>query len=233
MQDKWTGIRMPQCWVRGTHSRLQSDWFKDRAKISCRWDVRQLKSWAGWGSKHFLGDEVPWSLLLVPVRVLCFLCSASFCILSCQTSPQASVVFRFLFLFNSLCICLFVVVLGLRCCSGFSPVVGAGVVLHLRCAGSSWWRCLLAKQGPWSLGSVVAVLWLRASLLHSVWNLPRPGSKPLSAASPAFTGGFFTTAPPGKPCSCFTQKLSISWERKWPEVLPLLKILESYLNTLG
>ena len=148
MQDKWTGIRMPKCWVRGTHSRLQSDWFKDRAKMSCRWEVRQLKSWAGWGSKHFLGDEVPWSLLLMPVRVLCFLCSASFCVLSCQTSPQASAVFRFLFVFNSLCVCLFVVVLGLRCCSGFFRVVGEGVVLLLRCVGSSPWRCLVASRGP-------------------------------------------------------------------------------------
>ena len=34
-----------------------------------------------------------------------------------------------------------------------------------------------------------------------MWNLknnPGPGIKPMSPTSPAFTGGFFTTAPPGK-----------------------------------
>ena len=73
----------------------------------------------------------------MPVRVLRFFCSASFCVPSCQASPQASVVFRFSFVFNNLCVCLFVVVLGLRGCAGFSPAVGAAVVLQLRCAGSS------------------------------------------------------------------------------------------------
>ena len=29
-------------------------------------------------------------------------------------------------------------------------------------------------------------------------NLPDPGIKPVSSASPALAGGFFTTAPPGK-----------------------------------
>ena len=30
-------------------------------------------------------------------------------------------------------------------------------------------------------------------------DLPNPGTKPTSPASPAMAGGFFTTAPPGKP----------------------------------
>ena len=30
-------------------------------------------------------------------------------------------------------------------------------------------------------------------------DLPNPGIKPTSLASPALPGGFFTTAPPGKP----------------------------------
>jgi len=30
-------------------------------------------------------------------------------------------------------------------------------------------------------------------------NLPDPGIKPRSLASPALAGGFFTTVPPGKP----------------------------------
>jgi len=30
-------------------------------------------------------------------------------------------------------------------------------------------------------------------------DLPDPGIKPMSPASPALAGGFFTTEPPGKP----------------------------------
>ena len=30
-------------------------------------------------------------------------------------------------------------------------------------------------------------------------DLPDPGTKPMSPASPALAGGFFTTEPPGKP----------------------------------
>ena len=81
------------------------------------------------------------------------------------SSPVFGIFFSFVF--NNLCVCLFVVVLGLRGCAGFSPAVGAAVVLQLRCAGSSGWRCLVAKQGPWSPGSVAAVLWRRAWLLRS------------------------------------------------------------------
>ena len=32
-------------------------------------------------------------------------------------------------------------------------------------------------------------------------DLPNPGIEPASPVSPALAGGFFTTAPPGKPCS--------------------------------
>ena len=31
------------------------------------------------------------------------------------------------------------------------------------------------------------------------WNLPHPGIKPASSASPTMAGGFLTTVPPGKP----------------------------------
>ena len=40
----------------------------------------------------------------------------------------------------------------------------------------------------------------RAQLLRSMWDLPRPGLKPVS---PALIGRFSTTAPPGKPLSLF------------------------------
>ena len=38
----------------------------------------------------------------------------------------------------------------------------------------------------------------RAQLLRGMWDLPRPGLEPVS---PALTGRFSTTAPPGKPWS--------------------------------
>ena len=34
-------------------------------------------------------------------------------------------------------------------------------------------------------------------------NLPNPGIKPMSLSSPAWAGGFFTIAPPGKPIYTF------------------------------
>ena len=36
----------------------------------------------------------------------------------------------------------------------------------------------------------------QVQLLHGMWDLPRPGMEPVSAA---LAGGFFTTEPPGKP----------------------------------
>ena len=40
----------------------------------------------------------------------------------------------------------------------------------------------------------------RAQLLRGMWDLPGPGLEPVS---PALAGRFSTTAPPGKPLSCF------------------------------
>ena len=40
----------------------------------------------------------------------------------------------------------------------------------------------------------------RVQLLRGMWDLPRPGLEPVS---PALAGGFSTTAPPGKPQSCY------------------------------
>ena len=45
----------------------------------------------------------------------------------------------------------------------------------------------------------------RVQLLHSMWDLPRPGLEPVS---PALAGGFSTTAPPGKPSMSFKYGLS-------------------------
>ena len=41
----------------------------------------------------------------------------------------------------------------------------------------------------------------RAQPLRGMWDLPRPGLEPVS---PALTGRFSTTAPPGKPLAHFT-----------------------------
>ena len=92
----------------------------------------------------------------------------------------------------------------------------------LRCAGATL-RCGVQAShcggfscGAWALGvwaSVVVVHGLsscgsralehrlrscgtRAWLLHSMWDLPRPGLEPVSLA---LAGGFLTTAPSGKP----------------------------------
>ena len=57
-------------------------------------------------------------------------------------------------------------------------------------------RSVFSYCGAWALegpGPVVAVHW--ALLLCSMWDLPRPGIKPMS---PALAGGFLTTEPLGK-----------------------------------
>ena len=41
---------------------------------------------------------------------------------------------------------------------------------------------------------------VRALLFHSMWDLPEPGTEPIS---PALAGGFFTTEPLGKPLKVF------------------------------
>ena len=48
--------------------------------------------------------------------------------------------------------------------------------------------------GSWALEHRLSTC--GAWLFHGVWNLLRPGVKPMS---PALAGGFFTTKPPGKP----------------------------------
>ena len=42
----------------------------------------------------------------------------------------------------------------------------------------------------------------RAQLLRGMWDLPRPGLKPVS---PALAGRFSTTAPPGKPNNSYSK----------------------------
>jgi len=53
-----------------------------------------------------------------------------------------------------------------------------------------------AHQAPLSIGFSTQENWSGLPF-PSPGDLPSPGIKPVS---PALTGGFFTTEPPGKPC---------------------------------
>ena len=92
-------------------------------------------------------------------------------------------------------------VLGLHCCTGFSLVAasrGSIAVHQFLIAVAS----LVTENGfycTWAsvvvaCGLITAVAW--AYLLCSMWDLPRPGIKPMS---PALAGGFFTTERPEEP----------------------------------
>ena len=48
-------------------------------------------------------------------------------------------------------------------------------------------------------------------------DLPNPGIEPLSQVSPALTGGFFTTAPPGKPTQ-LDQSPPLPWGSSYTEL---------------
>ena len=105
------------------------------------------------------------------------------------------------FFFNLfyLFIYLFLAVLGLRfCVRAFSSC-------------GKWGPLFIAVRGPLTIvASLVAEHRLqarrlsscgsRAQLLRGMWDLPRPGLKPVS---PVLAGGFSTTAPPGKPRAPF------------------------------
>ena len=62
----------------------------------------------------------------------------------------------------------------------------------------------VAPQAPLSMGfSKQEFSWGGLPFTLSV-DLPDPGIKPVSPASPALAGGFFTTEPPGKPYRYYT-----------------------------
>ena len=89
----------------------------------------------------------------------------------------------------SLCMYLFLVVLGLHCCTGFPLVAGSGDYSP-HSAQASHRRA----QAP---GRRVSQLWsLAGFVVQGTWDLPGSGIEPMS---PALAGGLFTTEPPGKP----------------------------------
>ena len=95
------------------------------------------------------------------------------------------------------CFYLFLAVLGLRFCArAFSSCGKRGplfIAVHgpLTIVASLVAEHKLQTRRLSSCGS-------RAQLLRGMWDLPRPGLEPMS---PALTGRFSTTAPPGKPSS--------------------------------
>ena len=114
----------------------------------------------------------------------------------------------FLFIFNKF-IYLFLAALSLCCCTWTFSSCGEWGLLFVAVCG-----LLIAVASPvaehslqahglqqlWHVGSVLVACRLsscgaRAQLLHSMWDHPRPGLKPVS---PALVGRFLTTAPPGK-----------------------------------
>ena len=113
-------------------------------------------------------------------------------------SPTRSRPFSFYFLFFIFfkLIYLFLVVLGLSFCArAFSSCGKRGPLFiavrgPLTVAASPVAEHRLQTRRLSNCGS-------RAQLLCGMWNLPRPGLKPMS---PALASGFSTTVPPGKPC---------------------------------
>ena len=85
---------------------------------------------------------------------------------------------------------------GFSCCGAQALVCGPSVVVArgLSSCGSQALECRLSSCGP------------RAQLLRGMWDLPRPGLKPVS---PALAGGFLTTVPPGK-SGIYTSKKTYS-----------------------
>ena len=74
---------------------------------------------------------------------------------------------------------------GFSCCRGRALGARASVFAARR----------LSSCGSRALERGLSSCGARAQLLRGMWNLPRPGLKPVS---PALAGGFLTTAPPGK-----------------------------------
>ena len=88
-------------------------------------------------------------------------------------------------------------------CSGFSRC-GARA---LSTQASVVVACTLSSCGSRTLERRLSSCGARAQLLHSMWDLPGPGLKPVS---PALAGGFLTTAAPGKPLyGCFFSSLTL------------------------
>ena len=80
------------------------------------------------------------------------------------------------------------------------------------CGGFSCWRAQalgcsgFSSCSSWALENRLSSCGAWVQLLHSMWDLPSPGSKPVS---PALAGRFFTTEPPWKSLAYFSIRLFI------------------------
>ena len=113
------------------------------------------------------------------------------------------------FLFKTvLFIHLFLAVLGLRCRGLASPSDGESGPLCCgawasHCCGSSCRRAWASVVAVPTLGHRLSSYGAGASSPLSMWDLPRPGVKPVF---PALALGFLTTDPPGKPRKVFFEE---------------------------
>ena len=101
------------------------------------------------------------------------------------------------FLLHSFFLSFFLAVLGLRFCARTFSSCGKRGPLFIAVRGPlTIATSLVAEHRLQTLRLSSCGSW--AQLLHSMWDLPRPGLKPVS---PALAGRFSTTVPPGKPPS--------------------------------
>ena len=131
--------------------------------------------------------------------------------------------FFWLFLWNFVCLFLFLALLGLHCCTGFSLAEASGappftVGAQAPCcrgfsAGSAGCTGRAGSSShssrAQSAGSVAVAC--RLPFHAGMWDVPGPGVKPRPCA---LAGWFFTTEPPRKPCIILlNHPLSPDW---WP-----------------
>ena len=84
-------------------------------------------------------------------------------------------------------------------------------MLGLHCCVQASYHGGISCCRAWALGP-----WASVVVLHSMWNLPRPGIKPVS---PALAGERASTAPPGKfLLSLWHMKLS-AWSKQYCKAL--------------
>ena len=76
-------------------------------------------------------------------------------------------------------------------CSGFSCCGAQALGAQASVVAAHW----LSSRGSRALEHKLSSCGTWAELLHGMWDLPRPGLKPVS---PALAGRFLTTVPPGK-----------------------------------
>ena len=142
-------------------------------------------------------------------------------------SPLPSFIYFYLFIYFMFWLCwIFIAAHRLFSTCGEQGLLCCG----LRASHCGGFSCPQA----WVLGarpSVVAARGLSscgagASLLHSVWDLPGSGIKPVSRA---LAGGFLTTAPPGKSLGSKFLLLFYFMYTKFVSVNPILLICLSPL----